>query len=631
MGAPSEPSAHTRERNARALAELPADDGTDAGNAARGLVAAAPDDLEITAADGRVVWSLAPYAFLRESEEAPESVHPALWRLARLNLTAGLYEVAEGVYQVRGYDISNMTLVEGETGVIVVDPLVSPETAAAALALYREHRGDRPVTAVLHTHSHIDHFGGIAGVLEEGAEVPVWAPEGFTAAAVSENVIGGPAMARRAGYMYGASLERGPLGQVDVAIGKGVSSGSPSLRPVTHEVTETGQAEVIDGVTFEFQLVPETEAPAELNFFLPQTGALCVVETASHVLHNILTIRGAEVRDALWWSQCLNETIELYGERSQVLFAGHHWPTWGRPEIVAFLAEQRDLYRFLHDQSIRLSGQGLTGEEIAERLELPPSLAGLWHTRGAYGSLRHNARAVYQRYFGVYDGNPVNLDPLPPQAAGERYVEAVGGAARALELARAALDEGDERWAATLAGHLVFAEPDNQPARDLQAEAFEQLAYQTENATWRNAYLSGAMELRDGIPERGLRAQAPDIVRALDTGRLFDAMATRMDGHRAADSPLVLAWDFTDSGEQWTLRVENGALSSVRGKIADDAQATVTTTRETLNSLILQEIDPMEAFSSGAIAVEGDGMALGGFLGLLEEPDPRFPIVTPRD
>ena len=629
MGGPSEPSAHTRERHSKALAELPPDDGSDAANAARGLVAAAPDDLEITAADGRVVWSLAPYAFLRESDEAPESVHPALWRLARLNLAAGLYEVADGVYQVRGYDISNMTLIEGDEGVIVVDPLISPETAAAALALYREHRGERPVTAVLHTHSHIDHFGGVAGVIGD-EQVPVWAPEGFTAAAVSENVIGGPAMARRAGYMYGAGLERGPRGQVDVGIGKGVSSGSPSLRAVTNEVTETGQTEVIDGVTFEFQLVPETEAPAELNFFLPETGALCVVETATHVLHNILTIRGAEVRDSLWWSQCLNETIELYGDRSQVLFAGHHWPTWGQAEIVDFLEQQRDLYRFLHDQSIRLSGQGLTGEEIAEQLELPPSLAELWHTRGAYGSLRHNARAVYQRYFGVYDGNPVNLDPLPPQAAAERYVKAVGGPARALELAREALDGGDERWAATLAGHVIFAEPENQAARELQAEAFEQLAYQTENATWRNAYLSGAMELREGVPEGGLRAQAPDIVRALDTGQLFDAMATRMDGHRAAESPLVLAWDFTDSGEKWTLRVENGALSSVSGRIPDDAQATITTTRETLNSLILQEIDPMEAFSSGAIAVEGDGMALAGFLGLLEEPDARFPIVTPR-
>ena len=629
MSGPSDPSAHTRERHRRALDGLPTDDGSDAANAARGLVAAAPDDLEITADDGRVIWSLAPYAFLREAAEAPESVHPALWRLARLNLAAGLYEVAPGVYQVRGYDISNMTLIEGDEGVIVVDPLVSPQTAAAALALYREHRGERPVTAVLHTHSHIDHFGGIAGVLGD-EPVPIWAPEGFTAAAVSENVIGGPAMARRAGYMYGAALERGPRGQVDVGIGKGVSSGSPSLRPVTDEVTETGQKAVIDGVEFEFQLVPETEAPAELNFFLPATGALCVVETASHVMHNILTIRGAEVRDALWWSQCLGETIELFADRSQVLFAGHHWPTWGREEIVEFLAAQRDLYRFIHDQAIRLAGQGLTGEEIAEEIELPPALADLWHTRGAYGSLRHNSRAVYQKYFGVYDGNPVNLDPLPPAVAAARYVEAIGGPGRALELAREALAGGDERWAATLAGHVVFAEPGNAAARELQAEAFEQLGYQTENATWRNAYLSGAAELRDGVPEHGLRAQAPDIVRSLETGQLFDAMASRMDGRRAAESPLALGWNFTDTGELWTLRVQNGALSLVAGRIGDDVQATVTTTRKTLNSLILQEIDPIEAFSSGAIAVEGDGMALGGFLGLLEEPDPRFPIVTPR-
>jgi alkyl sulfatase BDS1-like metallo-beta-lactamase superfamily hydrolase len=627
---PLEPSDATVKRHAEALASLPADDGSDAANAARGLIAAAPSDLQITDADGRVIWSLGEYDFLGQSAEAPASVHPALWRLARLNMNAGLFEVADGVYQVRGYDVSNMTLIEGDEGVIVVDPLVSSECAAAALALYRQSRGERKVTAVLHTHSHVDHFGGVRGVVSEGEEVPIWAPQGFTDAAVSENVIAGSVMVRRASYMYGSNLPRGPRGQVDVAIGKGVSTGRPSLIAVTDEVTETGQQATIDGVLFEFQMVPETEAPAELNFFLPERGALCVVETASHVLHNILTIRGAQVRDALWWSQCLNDSIELFGGRTEVLFAGHHWPTWGSDEITQFLGEQRDLYRLLHDQTIRLAGEGFNGEEIAERIELSEALAALWHTRGAYGSLRHNARGIYQRYFGVYDGNPVNLDPLAPSDAGSRYVEAIGGSARALEIAAQALADGDERWAATLAGNVVFAEPDNATARDLQAAAFEQLGYQTENATWRNAYLTGASELRDGVSPEGLRAQAPDIVRALQTGQLFDAMATRLNAERAAQNNLIVAWNFTDIDEQWTLRVTNGALSTVAGKLAPDAQATVTTTRATLNSLILQEIDAIEAFGSGAISVEGDPMALAGFLGLLDDPPHDFPIVTPR-
>ena len=630
MSAPGDPSPHTRRRHAEALASLPVDDGTDAANATRGLVAAAPSDLRITADDGRVVWDLGEYAFLLESEEAPASVHPALWRLARLNMNAGLYEVSDGVFQVRGYDLSNMALIEGEAGVIVVDPLISPECSAAALALYREHRGDRPVTAVIHTHSHIDHFGGVRGVLPEGGSIPIWAPEGFTEAAISENVIGGATMARRAGYMYGAQLERGPRGQVDVAIGKAVSKGSPGMVAPTDHVTHTGQVEVIDGVEFEFQMVPETEAPAEFNFLLPGRRALCVVETASHTLHNILTIRGAQVRDALWWSQCLNESIELFAGRVDVLFAGHHWPTWGEEEIRSFLADQRDLYRVIHDQTIRLSGEGHTGEEIAELIELPASLQSSWHTRGHYGSVRHNARAVFQRYFGVYDGNPVNLDPLPPTEAGRRYVDAIGGSDRVLSIAREALGSGDERWAATLAGHVIFSEPDNVDARRLQAEAFEQLGYQTENATWRNAYLTGASELRDGVPEGGLRAQSADILRSLATGQLFDAMASRMNGVRAAEAGVVLGWRFTDRGEEWTLRVHNGAVSTVEGRIADEAQATVTTTRATFDSLILKEIDPLEAFGSGAITVEGDGMALGTFLGLLDEPPEGFPIVTPR-
>ncbi len=627
-----DPSPRTRELHATAVAELPPDDGRDLESARHGLVAAAPADLTITAPDGRVVWSLADYGFLRDSESAPDTVHPALWRLARLNLEAGLYEVADGVYQVRGYDLSNMAIVEGERGIIVVDPLISVECAASALALYYEHRGERAVTAVLYTHSHVDHFGGVRGVLDAGAlergGVELWAPEGFLEHAVSENVLAGVAMTRRATYMYGAALDRGARGQLDAAIGKTTSTGRVTLLAPTHVVAQDAQEARIDGVLFEFQLVPETEAPAELNFLLPERRALCVVETASHTLHNILTIRGAPVRDALWWSKCLDVSRERFAGRADVLFGGHHWPTFGSGEIERFLSAHRDLYRFLHDQTLRLANLGLTGPEIAEALELPQSLSSLWHTRGHYGSVRHNARAVYQRYFGVYDGNPVNLDPLPPEQAGRRYVEALGGPARVVELAREALEEGDERWAATLASHAVFADAGNASAREVEADALEQLGYQTENATWRNAYLQGAHELREG-PVSAPTDAGGDVVRAIATAQLFDALGVRMDGLRAAEQPLVLNWDFPDIAERWVLRVQHGALSYAPGEPDPEADATVRLDRETLNRVMLGESDAIGELQAGRITIEGDGEKLGAFLGLLVAADPGFAIVTP--
>ncbi len=632
MTQPKDATPATRELLAAALAALPPDDGSAARDAARGLVAAAPDPLVITAAGGAVVWRLDDYGFLA-GEQAPDTVHPALWRMARLNLGAGLYEVAPGVYQVRGYDLSNMTLVEGEHGVIVVDPLISTECAAAALALYRTARGERAVTAVLYTHSHVDHFGGVRGVVDEAdvrsGAVPVWAPARFLEHAVSENVLAGIAMSRRAAYMYGAGLERGPRGQVDAGIGKTTSTGTVTLIAPTREVTDTGQEELLDGVRFVFQMVPDTEAPAELNFLLPERRALCVVETATQTLHNVLTIRGAQVRDALWWSQCLNETIERFAGEADVLFAGHHWPTWGAEQIVAFLRVQRDLYRVLHDQTLQLSSRGLTGPEIAEALELPAELAEHWSTRGHYGSLRHNARGVYQRYFGVYDGNPVNLDPLPPEAAGARYVEALGGAEATLRLAREAHERGEDRWAATLASHVVFADPANADARALEADALEQLGYRTENATWRNAYLVGARELRSGTVEGTPTDSGGDVGRALPTGLLFDAMGVRLDGPGAAEQRIVLNWDFTDTGEQWVVTVEHGALSTVQGRLDPAAQATLTLERAALDRVLLGESDVMAELTAGTIVVGGDGMALGAFLGLLDQGDPRFAIVTP--
>jgi alkyl sulfatase BDS1-like metallo-beta-lactamase superfamily hydrolase len=649
VSGPRPASEHTRALQAAALRGLPFEDREDFEDARRGLIASAPG-LVVQNAQGRAVWDMDSYAFVDGRKgvvagagngaheapvEAPDTVHPSLWRMAQLNGAHGLFEVVPGIYQVRGYDISNMTLVEGRAGVIVIDPLISTECAAAALALYRAHRGERPVSAVVYTHSHVDHFGGVKGVVSaeqvSAGEVPVWAPAGFLEHAISENVLAGGAMARRAGYMFAPALARGPRGQVDAGIGKTTSSGSVTLIPPTHEVSATGQEEEIDGVRLVFQLVPDSEAPAEMNFHFPEHEVLCVAENAVHCMHNVLTPRGAPVRDALRWSKYLGEAIELFGVRSDVMFAQHHWPRWGKHRVVEHLACHRDMYRYLHDQTLRLANRGLTSTEIAAEVQLPPSLARRWSCRGYYGTVSHNVRAIYQRYLGFFDGNPAHLDPYPPVEAAQRYVDLAGGIDALLANARAAFEQGDYRWAAELCSHAVFAEPDNELARELHAEALEQLGYQSESAVWRNLYLVGAHELRSGLPPapRGRRVASADVARALSIEQLWDAMGARLDGPRAWDTKIVLAWHFTDVDERWSVTVDNGALSAVAGRLDDDAHAKVTLTRAAFDTVLLGEGDGAELFASGAISVEGDGAKLGEFLGLLDDGDPIFAIVTP--
>jgi alkyl sulfatase BDS1-like metallo-beta-lactamase superfamily hydrolase len=631
---PGGASEHTRRLHAAASEELPFEDHEDFQEATRGLLASEPR-LVLEDADGRVVWDMAAYDFLRRDQTAPDTVHPSLWRLSRLNAIHGLFEVVPGIYQVRGYDLSNITFIEGRRGVIVVDPLISMECAAASLGLYRHHRGERPVTAVVYTHSHVDHFGGVKGVVIQdqvrAGEVPVWAPVEFLEHAVSENVLAGTAMARRAEYMFASRLARGPRGQLDAGIGKTSSRGTVTLIPPTHEVSATGQEEEIDGVRFVFQLVPESEAPAEMNFHLPGLRVLCVAENATHCMHNVLTPRGALVRDALRWSKYLGETVELFGSDSDVMFAQHHWPRWGRERITTFLSQHRDLYRFLHDQTLRLANRGCTPAEIAAEASLPPSLARLWSCRGYYGTVSYNVRGVYQRYLGFFDGNPAHLDPLPPQEAGRRYVGLAGGSAKLLTVAREAFEDGDYRWVAELTSHAVFACERCGEARELQARALEQLGYQAESAVWRNLYLVAAMELRDGSPRRAgrRRAASADVARALSIEQLWDALGVRLDAPRAGNLRIVIGWDFTDVQERWTITVENGALSALRGRIAPDAHATVTLTRAAFDSMLLQEGGTAELFTSGAIVVDGDGAKLGELLSLLDEGDPAYPIVTP--
>jgi len=609
------------------MPSLPFEDDADFHNADRGFIAALSPCV-IKAADGRVVWDNDSYAFL--DGPAPSSVHPSLWRQSTLNAKQGLYEVVPGIYQVRGFDISNITFVEGDTGIIVIDPLVSTEVAAAALALYRTHRGgERRVVAVIYTHSHVDHFGGVLGVTSEAdvasGAVAVLAPEGFVEHAIQENVYAGPAMARRATYMYGTLLSRGPLDQVGCGLGQATSTGDVAIIVPTVDIAATGETHTIDGVEIEFQMAPGTEAPAEMHFYFPRFRALCMAENATHNLHNLLTLRGALVRDPHAWSGYLTEAIDTFAARTDVVFASHHWPTWGRENIVEFLSVQRDLYAYLHDQTLRLLNQGYTGVEIAEMFQMPPALDRAWHTHGYYGSVSHNVKAVYQRYMGWFDGNPARLWPHPPEASGPRYVEAIGGIDRVVEIARAAFDAGDFRWAATLLDHAVFTDHEHPAARDLLADTLEQLAYGSENATWRNFFLTGATELRDGNVGTAVRSASPTMVSQLTPEQIFDSLAIRVNGPRSWDLDVTLDVTFADLGTNYRLALRNGVLV-YRKVAADPATATVTVSLGNKMRLLAAVMGDV---ASPGLEISGDAAALQSFLGVLEEPDPAFNIVTP--
>ncbi|KOX09984.1 alkyl/aryl-sulfatase [Nocardiopsis sp. NRRL B-16309] len=599
-------------------------DTADFDDSRRGLIAPAP--LHVTDARGRSVWDLRPFSFFEEEgERVPDTVHPHLWRQGRLTAMSGLYEVTEGVYQVRGMDLSNMTMIEGREGVVVVDPLVSEEVAARALALYREHRSDRPVTAVVYTHPHLDHFGGVLGVVDpahvESGRVPVVAPEHFMEHAVSENVYAGTAMIRRGMYFAAFGLEPGPEGRVGMGLGVGTSQGQVGLIPPTLEITRTGQEEVLDGVRFVFQMTPGTEAPAEMNFHLPEQRALCTAENACHTLHNLLTLRGAQVRDARMWSRYLNETLQLFADDSDVVFASHHWPIWGTEGIRGFLAEQRDIYAYLHDQTLRMMNKGSTGIEIAEELAIPPGLEEAWSARGYYGSISHNIKAVYQRYMGWFDGNPAHLWQHPPRAQGERYARAMGGVDALLDRARAFADEDDLRFAAELASHAVFAAPDRDDTKELLADVLTRLGYGAENAIWRNFFLVGAKELRDGVPPTAI-ALADSLVSALDVTQVLDSVGIRVDGPRAWKERLSLDLRMTDSGERYRAMLSNGVLIHYPDPEGEAADLELSVTKEELiRVLTTGELDGVEHI--------GDTGALGRLMSVLDEPRPDFAIVTP--
>ena len=631
--APKDASPITAALNRAVLASLPFADTQDFDDARRGLVATLPE-VEIKNDQGRVVWSLRDYAFLAD-EQAPPTVNPSLWRLARLNLIHGLFQVTDRIYQIRGFDISNMTVIEGDRGLIVIDPLVSTEVARAALELYTQHRGRRPVSAVIYSHSHTDHYGGVRGVVDErdvrAGKVEVWAPDRFMEEVVAEAVLAGTAMVRRAQFQFGATLPRGPRAQVDAGLGKGLSRGTVTLIPPTRLIRQAVETHRIDGVEIVFQLTPETEAPAEMHMFYPALRALNLAENATHNLHNVYPIRGAQVRDANAWAKYLNEARDRFGGEVEVAFAQHHWPVWGTARVLDFLGKQRDLYKFLHDQTVRLMNHGYKAVEIAERLTLPRSLAATWHVRGYYGTLSHNAKSVYQRYVGWYDANPATLNPLPPVERGRKYVEYMGGADAVIRRARDDFARGEYRFVAEALSHVVFADPANAEARQLGADALEQLGYAAESATWRNAYVLGALELRHGVPATVARAPvSPDIVRAMSLELFFDYLGVRLNGDKAEGRRMVINWIFSDLDQRYVMNLENCALTCLGDRRSDAPDATVTLERAALNRLVLREVAFADAVERGLARVDGDAAKVADFFALLDDFSLMFEVVEPK-
>ncbi|ELC9570879.1 MBL fold metallo-hydrolase [Vibrio vulnificus] len=631
---PSKPATQaTIEANQAVYQALNFKDETDFKNAQRGLIAK-QDVVTIKNANGDVVWDLEAYKqFISLENKAPDSVNPSLWRNAQLNMINGLFEVTEGIYQVRAYDLSNITFIKGDKGWIVFDPLISQETAKAALEFVNAQLGERPVTAVVYSHSHIDHFGGVRGIVDEedvkAGKIEIIASHGFTEHAVSENVIAGNAMGRRAIYMYGALLPRNERGGVNGGLGQTTSTGLPTLIVPTRIIEKTGEEVTVDGVRMVFQYTPGTEAPTEINTWFPDKKALWMAENSTNTMHNILTLRGAQVRDALKWSSYLNETIEMWGDEVKVKFQSHHWPMWGSKEIVAYFKGQRDMYKYTHDQTVRLMNQGYIGSEISEVIQFPEELEKNWSTRGYYGTLRHNSRAVYQRYMGWYSGNPSDLNNLPPTNAAVKYVEYMGGESATIDKAQADFDKGNYRWVAEVLKHVVFANPQSKRGKALLADTYEQLGYQAESGPWRSVYLQGAYELRNGTPKAGgTNTASPDIIKNMPPEMLFDYLAVRILPEKAAGKTFAININFTDLDEQYTLYVENSVLNHTR-KQAKKADVTLNLTKATLDDVQLGNITLEKAIADGDVQLKGNKQVFKDFVGMLDKFDFWFNIVTP--
>jgi alkyl sulfatase BDS1-like metallo-beta-lactamase superfamily hydrolase len=629
LKSPKQASTHTARINEANLAALNLDDVGDWERATRGLIATHETGL----IEGPIgpAWNTADFDFLREEEVAPPSVHPSLWRHGRLNAVHGLFEVADGVWQARGYDISNITFIKGDNGWVIIDPLTTSFTAAACLDLANKTLGERPVTAVIYTHSHTDHYGGILGVTTPEAvakgDVRILAPEGFMREAVAENLIAGPVMGRRAFYQFGMILPAGPLGHVDCGLGKGIPRAAPDLLAPTEEISLTGTELVIDGVRVVFQNTPGTEAPAEMNFMFPDHGALCIAENCTHTMHNALPFRGAQARDTLSWSKYIQEAIDLFSDGMNVMFSTHNWPRFGNEDAKRFLEQQRDMYRWLHDQTMRRACHGMTPREIAKDLELPECFASQGHTRGYYGTVSHNSKAIYQRYLGWYDGNPSNLNTHTPEDGGVRYVDAMGGADAVIAKAQAAFDEGDYRWASEILNHLVFADPTNDAARNLQADSFEQMAYQSESGPWRDSYLMGAWELRtanNGFGMVGGRA----ITDELDVEMLVELIGVRLKAEDLNGVRTTMNWTFTDIGEDHVIGIDNCAVHHRPGASVESPDATVSATKADVAAALRGDLSTDDFFRADGVNVDNEA-PLRQLLESIDEFTGKFGIVEP--
>ena len=619
-----------KEANRKVSKYLDFSDQTDFELADRGFIGTLDETL-INTADGQPAYDFGAYDFLKA--DAPDTVNPSLWRQSQLNAKHGLYEVVDGIYQVRGYDLSNVTFIKGDTGWIVVDPLISKETAAAAKKLIDEKLGILPVKAVVFTHSHADHFGGVRGIIsDEDVEngVEIIAPEGFVLEAVSENILAGNAMSRRASYMFGSLLSKKADAQVGVGLGQTISTGSLGLMTPTIDVTETGQSVTIDGIEMQFIMALGAEAPSEFMFYMPKYKAFCQAEIINHTLHNMLTPRGAKVRDGRVWSQYIDEAVYTYGEKTEVSFGSHHWPVWGKEAVIELWEDQRDLYRYIHDRTLHLANQGVTINEIPDQMNLPEGLAKNFANRDYYGTISHNSKSQYQLYFGYFDGNPANLDPLGVVEESAKYVEYMGGADAVIEKAKADFQNGEFRFAATALNHVVFADPNNQAAANLLADAYTQMGYMAESGSWRNFYLTGAKELREGVLNLPrTNTSGPDMVRAIPLNMYFDLLGVRLNSEKAVGKDMSINFVVTDTNQEATLILSNGTLHHRMGMTDPDAKATLKLTRNALDQINMKTKSIGDLRQSGELEIDGNPLALRSFFGLIEEPPFWFEIVRP--
>ncbi|WP_029288299.1 alkyl/aryl-sulfatase [Cellulomonas sp. HZM] len=634
---PLPPTPQTAAANREALEHLPMHDVDDFADAARGLIA--PLTEAVLHADGTPIFDPSWFDFIEDDTPAPDSVHPSLWRQAQLMKRGGLYEVVAGLYQVRNNDIGDLTVIEGDDGLVVIDCTTGIESGAQAMRMIREHVSDKPVAAVVYTHTHADHYGGVKGVVDPAdvasGRVPIIAPgtvRSFDRFAIGENVVAGAAMARRAQYAFGSLLPYGERGFVTCGIGNALGNPTISYISPTDPITRTGERRTIAGIELEFLYAPDTEAPENMHVWIPQLGALTCAENANHALHNIQTLRGARTRDARNFARFLDETLERWGDEAAVHFGPHTWPVWGNASVTEFIGSQRDTYKFIHDQALRFANKGWTPLEAAEEIELPPALSQRWYNRGYHGTVHHDVRAVYTKELGMWDGDPVSLNPHTPVETARRYVQLVG-AERLMEEGRRALEQADYRWATQVLHHVVFAEPENTEAKELAARAYEQLGYQAEGPQWRGVMLTAALELRTGVRSSGLTSASDDSINAMPVDILFDYAAVHVDGRKAADADVLIDIALTDQhddphDERWHFWVRRGVLNARRGP-SPSPRLSLSGPKASLVAVLLDPASAGALVDAGALMLTGDPSELDAYAALLDSADPVFPIVTP--